>query len=280
MHGWKHRRSGFNIHRPEREPENETATQLWLEQVESHPRNTNILRNASQFFLINDSEKSEALLKQACELEPDNPEWPERLGRVFAPMQSKASRTQINTQLQRAFQELQRAERMRDKSQTGLNSDDPADVQKFQQWLMRRTNSILAKAAYDAREFQVAKNYATELLNLAASSDVGDFFRNDGNAIHHGNLILGQVALQTGDLDQAKERLILNARIYGSPQLDSFGPNMSLAKELLERGEREVVLQFFMLCAKFWELGSDRLAEWIRQVRAGELPVFGANLRY
>ena len=55
---------------------------------------------------------------------------------------------------------------------------------------------------------------------------------------------------------------------------------MSLAKELLERGESEVVLEFFLLCAKFWEHGSDLLAEWIRQVRAGVKPDFGANLRY
>ena len=50
--------------------------------------------------------------------------------------------------------------------------------------------------------------------------------------------------------------------------------------ELLERGEREVVLEYFARCAKFWQHGSDQLAEWIRQGRAGEMPAFGANLRY
>ena len=41
----------------------------------------------------------------------------------------------------------------------------------------------------------------------------------------------------------------------GSPQLDSFGPNMTLAKELLEKGQPDVVLHYFALCKNFWEDG-------------------------
>jgi hypothetical protein len=64
----------------------------------------------------------------------------------------------------------------------------------------------------------------------------------------------------------------------GSPQLNSFGPNMALAKELLDKGEREAVLEYFTLCSKFWD--RDELKEWMALVKDGVTPKFGANLVY
>ena len=101
---------------------------------------------------------------------------------------------------------------------------------------------------------------------------------NTGNAIHHGNLVLGRLALQAGDNDKAKSHLLKAGKTSGSPQLNSFGPNMTLAKELLDKGEKEVVLEFFQLCAKFWK--SDKLDQWIAIVKDGGIPSFGGNLLY
>jgi hypothetical protein len=53
---------------------------------------------------------------------------------------------------------------------------------------------------------------------------------------------------------------------------------MLLAKELLEKGEPDAVLEYFDLCARFWKEG--RLEVWARKVRPGEIPDFGANLDY
>jgi hypothetical protein len=138
----------------------------------------------------------------------------------------------------------------------------------------------LAKAAFAAREFDQARNYATELLEKATSPAVPEFFRNDGNAIHHANLILGRLAFREGDVERAKQYLIASGKSKGSPQLDSFGPNMSLAKELLEHGEQETVLRYFDLCRVFWNLHGDLLNQWTQEVRAGKIPEFGANLIY
>ena len=66
----------------------------------------------------------------------------------------------------------------------------------------------------------------------------------------------------------------------GSPVLGSFGPNMSLAKDLLEHGETEAVLAYFERCRAFWKMGGERLDAWSKEVRAGLIPNFGANLRY
>ncbi len=103
---------------------------------------------------------------------------------------------------------------------------------------------------------------------------------NYGNALHKGHLILGRVALRRGDLNEAKARLISAGRTPGSPQLDSFGPNMTLAEELLQRGEKQVVLDYFDLCEKFWKMDNGSLAAWRLMIRNDHAPNFGTHLLY
>ena len=62
--------------------------------------------------------------------------------------------------------------------------------------------------------------------------------------------------------------------------LGSFGPNMSLAKDLLAKGEQETVLEYLELCRKFWGLNRGKLDEWVKDIEAGRMPEFGANLIY
>jgi len=135
----------------------------------------------------------------------------------------------------------------------------------------------IAKDAFNAGKFEVAKQSADELLSMAPSYP-RDW--NYGNAIQDGNLVLGRLALKAGRLDEAKQRLLAAGNSPGSPQMDSFGPNMSLANDLLDKGERDVVLEYFDLCRKFWALGQPKLDEWTADVKSGTRPNFGANLLY
>jgi hypothetical protein len=135
----------------------------------------------------------------------------------------------------------------------------------------------LAKAAFDAGEFDKSERYARELLSAAI--DQRDW--NYGNAVFFGNMVLGRVALQRDrNLDLAKSLLLASAATPGSPQLNSFGPNMSLAKDLLLRGERDTVLEFFVRCRAFWKMGAKKLDEWTATMKGGGSPDFGANLLY
>jgi len=135
----------------------------------------------------------------------------------------------------------------------------------------------LAKRAFAAGEIDKSESYAQQLLKMAP-----DYPKswNYGNAIFHGNAVLGRVALKRGDVKQADQYLLAAGATPGSPQLDSFGPNMTLAKELLEKNQTDVVLQFFQLCAKFWELNRGKLDQWSAEVRQGKIPFFGSNLSY
>ena len=135
----------------------------------------------------------------------------------------------------------------------------------------------MATDALEAGDLARAEQYANELLK-DAQEDKSSW--NYGNAIHKGNIVLGRVALRRGDIEGAKQHLLAAGDVSGSPQLDSFGPNMTLAKELLEKGERETVIAYLQACAKFWKMGRDEVQNWIATIKGGGTPDFGGNLSY
>jgi hypothetical protein len=131
--------------------------------------------------------------------------------------------------------------------------------------------------AFNAGDPVKAGMYAKDLLIQAESmKDDWDY----GNAVHTANLVLGRIALAAGDIDEAKRLLLLAGKTPGSPQLESFGPDMLFAKELLEKGEKDVVIQYFTLCSAFWKMDDGKLAQWKTEVQDNEIPDFGPNVRY
>lgn len=149
--------------------------------------------------------------------------------------------------------------------------DEGSDYQKF------LILEAAAEASYELGKFVNAKMYANQLLSIS------NHFQEDwnyGNAIHKGNIILGRVALRQNDIKSANNYLIKAGNTNGSPQLDTFGPNMSLARELLDKGEKETVIEYFELCKRFWEMDNGRLDSWITSIKGGRKPHFGVNLNF
>lgn len=156
-----------------------------------------------------------------------------------------------------------------------LLETDP--LQKF--YLLSEIGHIYASDKIQPTKQGEAKERAEELLGVAEEFK-GDW--NYGNAIHHANLVLGRLKLLDGDNDGAKEKLKKAGQTPGSPQINSFGPNMTLAKELLVKGEKDAVLKYLEDVKKFWKSpnAQPKLTEWKRQVEEGKTPNFGANLLY
>src|SRR5262245_11523301 len=77
----------------------------------------------------------------------------------------------------------------------------------------------MAPAALAAGDSVKASDYAKKLLAMAV--DLPQDW-NYGNALHMGNLVLGEIALDSGDLVEAKRYLLQAGNIPGSPQLNSF----------------------------------------------------------
>lgn len=108
----------------------------------------------------------------------------------------------------------------------------------------------LAQLAFAAGDDEKAVSTAQRLLALA---DERNDKRSDyGNAVHDANCVLGRVAFRRGDVKSAREFLLNASKSPGSPSLDSFGPEMDLAQDLLNHGERRVVIQYLWGCHRFW----------------------------
>ena len=125
-------------------------------------------------------------------------------------------------------------------------------------------------AALHAGEYERAEHVARWLLGVKAPD------WDTGNKQHFGHIILGTISLRRGDVEAAKQELILAGKAPGSPQRIDGG-NMFLAKELLEKGEKEAVLRYLQLCG--WGLfGYFRCRGWKKAIKRDEIPDFGDNL--
>jgi TonB family protein len=130
-----------------------------------------------------------------------------------------------------------------------------------------------SKAAFDAGALGKAQEYAQNLLDRVDPQDTAS-----GQYVHDAHIVLGRAALAQGKTDEGKTHLLQAGRVTGGGSLTSFGPNMSLARDLLERGERETVLAYLEECRAFWK--NPRLDEWIQTIKSGGMPNFGPNLIY
>ena len=132
-----------------------------------------------------------------------------------------------------------------------------------------------AKECFAAGKIDDAQKHAEELMALLPGFRQN---REYGGALCDANLVLGRVAVHKGNLEDAKRYLIAAAQSPATPDLVNNGPNMSLAKDLLEKGEKQAVLDYFELCRKLWTNGGAQLDQWSQQVRDGKTPDFKGNL--
>jgi len=110
---------------------------------------------------------------------------------------------------------------------------------------------------------------ARELLQLASAHKSEPAY---GDAIYAANLALAQAALRKGDR-RASARLLL-ASVEG-PVTDRlrFGYlDMTLARELVDWGEREAVARFLERCSRFNVTRGNDLALWAADIRKGINP--------
>ncbi|MCA9229560.1 MAG: hypothetical protein KDA57_02830 [Planctomycetales bacterium] len=249
---------------------------LWLEHVKAYSTDPVIAGNAgiyhyTDIFRAEAQDQAIALLQQAHELDPQNGQWVWFLGDIYS---SKSSAFETTADQRQAFakQSLEYLE-----ESMRLSDRQASAVQK---------SSELAAMAHAAGEFEKARSYAKERLQAATPQSES---WNYGNVIHNMNVILGRIALQEGKLDEAKHYLLEAGKSPGSPQLNSFGPQFTFARELLEQGEKAVVIEYLDSVGKFWADPEARdpsnqnsvrvaqehaqlLAKWKKEILEGTIP--------
>jgi hypothetical protein len=227
------------------------AAELWRDYASRDDAPAAILRNAALFFFL-DKELCERLLKGAVERQPDDRRTLRELALFYLRNTRKHDATDGGREAsERAFATLERCR--------------PADEgdREWASWAV-----LASKASFGATRVEEASRLCHRLLEL----------HRDGEAVHHGNVILGRIAVRRGKIERARKHLIAAGKTPGSPQLNSFGPNMQLAQDLLEQGETSVVIDYLKLCKGFWP--RSEVDRWSEDIMSGRAPNFGANLWY
>jgi hypothetical protein len=218
---------------------------LWRKNLESRGDDLAVMKNAEKFFFSKDPAEAERLIQRIAEKEPSNREWPNELAQLY-----------------RMF------------GIPGRTSDDPAQRadEAYKRVLALTRNASaretlagdMAEAAFKLGDFRGAAELAK--IHLRG---------RDQTAPQRANTILGRVAIRAGDVGGAKQFLLNSSGPEASKDVSLAGPTMVLAKELLDAGERDTVLQYLANCMTLWPRGEDVLQIWIADIKNGKTPKFG-----
>jgi hypothetical protein len=239
----------------------ESQTRLrseWLTVLDRNPQDPHVFANAASFFDMHEPERAQALHRRVLALDPLN---------IPAALSLATSITLSHTSMD--HHDLDAVQAVEAKAREMVTLLEGMLAAFGDQRDSSLVLSALADVAALANEWDKVATAAQQLLECELKHALG-WMR--GNAIYQGNTWLGRAALRRGDVAEAKSRLLAAGRTCGSPQLDSFGPEMALAQDLLERGERDVVLQFLELCRAFWRMDEGYLDTWSKMIREGGVP--------
>lgn len=227
-----------------------------------------------------DREKIIPMLLAGIKRRPEQEEWVStllmflssdlRTAKTLAPEQKKEHCKYTLAYLQEAYLDL-----LQTSSTIEANLDDSS--------MLDMLHSLMAETAMEIAmemgELELSKQIAEEML--VNNNDRNSW--NYGNVIHKANTLLGRIALSDDNLENAKIYLIRSGNTPGSPQLNSFGPSFILARALLEKGEKDVVLEYLNLVAVFWanpnrnskrsaQDHAEELLKWKHDILEGKIP--------
>jgi len=138
----------------------------------------------------------------------------------------------------------------------------------------------------DVLRFNVAKQYA---MALYLNQDI-DKAKEVANKAIHGmeycdsafecggekhllNILLGRIAFQQGDISNSIGYLMKSTETPGSPIMDIYGPDLTLARELLRKGRKSAVVRYLKQCRNIWKYNNGKLDLIIKVVEGGgEIP--------
>jgi tetratricopeptide (TPR) repeat protein len=230
-------------------------------------------------LLAEDRDKAEALIRAGQKQRPDAHLWAMDVQTLFAADQFTGKSLQGKARVAHFKHALEYLQESWDITVEALRKAPNEQLQR----VLPGLQIDLAHAALEAGETDLARQHATETLQKNTDDTNDDY----GNVIHNANQILGRCALSEGKLADAKAYLLKAGATPGSPQLNSFGPQLQLARELLEKGEKETVLQYLDLVSKFWASDNEEsatgqqvsrehaalIAGWKSEIAEGKIPV-------
>ncbi len=226
----------------------ERARLAWLAAVDRYPQQWSVLVNASNFFVVRDTDLAIDLTRRCVALERDVFQWHERLAWLLM--------------LGSDYNEGAFVERARDATRElviaiGLTTDASQRL---------RLRIDLANAYFIAGDHERAQQTAQSLLESADADDALGF---EVERHHHANIVLGRVALEAGDVVEAKARL--QAAVVHPGRL-RHKPDAKLAEELIRRGEDGAAFEYLDATRRLgWSVVE--LSGWVAQQRGAMVRV-------
>lgn len=222
---------------------------LWLAETRKRPRDVLLALHAAEYFMVIDQPKqAETLLNGAIAIEPSNARLLQALGRLHALASRRSANAGHTDSAQNAVGYLEQA--------LAAAKTPEQRSQLLQQ---------VARAAFTSGDDGLANQRARELLALAP-----ELGWNRTDAVHHGNIVLGQLALRDGKDADASRLLLASVDVAGSSTLAILEPDRALAQSLLARGHRDVVLRYLMRVKHLFH--DDCIDAWIATLAAGGTP--------
>ncbi|HKP67656.1 MAG TPA: hypothetical protein VJV05_00130, partial [Pyrinomonadaceae bacterium] len=249
-------------------PELRTA---WLDAVAAAKSDSKVRLNAIDFLMFNFPDDAEKMVAEGITIFPTEYKYPLLMSNIALRTVKKDWTAEQKKPVAKKTLEYGRAALALIKKERSTDRDsDRRDLLKE-----------LASAAIAADELDAAALFATELI-LDFGKSIDDVGYDD--ATHIGNVALGRVELRKGNIDRAKEYLLIAIHApLRSPRSSLYPIDMRLAKELYEKGVKAEVLEFLRLCLDLNQFKTSpdanedeikAIKRWREQIGKGVTPSF------
>jgi hypothetical protein len=215
--------------------------ECWQQQIKLHPLDPTIVGGAGEFCCYWNFELAKDLLRHAIELEPGNLRW---------------RRAIVNNNILHFYRaevcSKQEIDALFEDAESLLAIED--DGGKIYGLLVE-----LCNITFQAHHIERANKFTRQLIEFVSTE-------REPHRMIIGWSLLGRAALLENNIAVAKAAL-LSASEFG------YFPTFELAADLLRRGERELVLTYLKVCLPVSGNDQNTLAQWIRQLEAGSIPL-------
>ena len=243
-------RTSYAFFEREKHPEFfKRGNELWLAHLDRNPSDLAVMEYAGLFLRGSDIEMAEALFQRGYSAQPDEPRWPNNLGRLRLRAMKKAdpSSEQRAKSAAEALDFFQQAYRL--------------SVEHGKGMLL----SSLCQVAIASGQFSAAERYARSMLLQEGAGPFG-YQRNH----YHGHTVMGVLKFDKGEYDEAKHLLMKSIDLPPSVREMSSEPDLSLVRRFIDKGDKAVAMAFFSACESIWKPGQDQLEEWQAKLERDE----------
>lgn len=222
--------------------------ELWSRNIQQHSNDDTVLRNAEKYYFSKDPAEAEHLIRCLHDHDPGDRQWANELATLYllsgVPGLPKHDSEEVATEAYHQVLEMTAEQRSRD-----------------------------ALAGNMADSYFMAGN-------LKATRALAQLFLHspDRRAVQRANTLLGRIALRAGDVAAAKEYLRASANCPAMRSIPLSSPITVLAKELLQQGERDSVIDYLVDCGSIWPGLQPVFRIWIEDIQNGRMPDFGDSL--